>query len=262
MLEALVSNDSVELRGECNGEKSGVQGGPDMRKLSAKQQEVLDAVRGHLRRTGVPPSRAELADELGTHPSTVDWHLMKLAQKGWIELLPDKQRGIRLVNGDRPIVEPLGEIAAGEPVLAESRTIGQMPETWANRFSPQPDYFLTVQGDSMNGLGLQTGDMVAVKARREAHNGEVVVARLGNEVTLKRYRRLDRRHVLLEPVSDNPAHAPRRVDLAEEELHIDGVVVGTLIGAAVTVSADHDAEHWRCGEGRDAHGESDRSRER
>ena len=240
MLEALVVNDSVELRSEYTGDESSAQGGSDMRKLSAKQEEVLDAVRGHLRRTGVPPSRAELATELGTHPTTVDWHLMKLAQKGWIELLPDKQRGIRLVNGDRPIIEPVGEIAAGEPVLAESRTIGQMPEAWANRFSPRPDYFLTVQGDSMNGLGLQTGDMVAIKARREAHNGEVVVARLGNEVTLKRYRRLDRRHVLLEPVSDNPAHEPIPVDLAEEDLQIDGVVVGTLIGTTMEIETEHE----------------------
>ena len=189
MLDALVSPDSVELRSEYTGDESGAQGEPDMKKLSAKQEEVLDAVRSHLRRTGVPPSRAELATELGSHPSTVDWHLMKLAQKGWIELLAEKQRGIRLVNGDRPIVEPLGEIAAGEPVLAESRTIGQMPETWANRFSPRPDYFLTVQGDSMNGLGLRTGDMVAVKAKREAQNGEMVVARIESCFVLTQSRR-------------------------------------------------------------------------
>ena len=214
-----------------------------MRKLSPKQAEVLNAIRAHIRRTGVPPSRAELAKDLGTHPSTADWHLMKLAQKGWIELLPEKQRGIRLVNGDRPIVVPLGEIAAGEPVLAESRTVGQMPETWTNRFSPRPDYFLTVQGDSMNGLGLQTGDMVAVKARQEANNGEVVVARIGNEVTLKKYRRVDEQHIRLEPVSDNPAHGPIEVDLAEEELHIDGVVVGTLIGTTMAVEMEHEGRH-------------------
>ena len=156
--------------------------------------------------------------------------------KRWIELSPDTKRGIRLLDEasvDLPLVDlvtPRGEIAAGEPIVAEERIVDRIPEAVAERFSPRPDYFLTVRGDSMDRTGLRDGDVVAVRATPEAKSGDVVVARFGDEVTLKRFVRVNKRHVELRPESHNPVHEPIEIDLAKHILHIDGVAVGALIG--------------------------------
>ena len=130
------------------------------------------------------------------------------------------------------MIESLGEIAAGEPIVARSRTTERLPAVLADRFRPRPSYFLTVRGDSMNRTGLHDGDLVAVRADTEPCDGKIVVARLDNEVTLKRYRLVDVNTVELCPESHNEAHVAQRIDLAKEELHIDGYVVGALIGGA------------------------------
>ena len=208
-----------------------------MRDLTDRQRETLDHIRVFMRRNGFPPSRAELAESLGlTHPTSADTHLNALQAKGWIELRPNTRRGIKVLDDADPtlplidLVEPTGEIAAGEPVIAESRTVERIPTTVAERFRPRPDYFLTVRGDSMDRTGLRDGDVVAIRSTPEAKNGDVVVARLGDEVTLKRFVRVDKRHVELRPDSHNPEHQPIRLDLAKHILHIDGVAVGALIG--------------------------------
>ena len=208
-----------------------------MRKLTDRQRETLDEIRAYMRRHGFPPSRKELSERLGLgHPSSVDVHLTALQTKGWIELRRDAKRGIRLLDeasADLPLidlVEAIGEIAAGEPIVAESRIVDRIPEAVAERFRPRPDYFLTVRGDSMDRTGLRDGDMVAVRARPDANSGDVVVARFGDEVTLKRFVRIDTRHVELRPDSHNPLHKPTEIDLAKHILHIDGVAVGALIG--------------------------------
>ena len=128
------------------------------------------------------------------------------------------------------LVEPIGEIAAGEPIVAENRIVDRIPSAVAERFCPTPDYFLTVRGDSMDRTGLRDGDVVAIRCMPEANNGDVVVARFGDEVTLKRFVRLDKRRVELRPDSHNPEHQPIKIDLAKHILHIDGVAVGALIG--------------------------------
>ena len=208
-----------------------------MRELTSRQRETMEHIRAHLRRFGYPPSRKELSEKLGlSHPSSVEVHLQALQTKGWIELKADTKRGIRLcdaTSGDLPLIDlvaPRGEIAAGEPIVAEERIVDRIPDAIAVRFSPRPDYFLTVRGDSMDRTGLRDGDVVAVRATPEAKSGDVVVARFGDEVTLKRFVRLDARHVELRPESHNPAHEPRRLDLAKHILNIDGVAVGALIG--------------------------------
>lgn len=208
-----------------------------MRKLTDRQRETLEQIRAYIRRHGFPPSRKELSERLGlTHPSSVDVHLTALQTKGRIELRRDAKRGIRLLDeadADLPLidlVEPTGEIAAGEPIVAESRIVDRIPEAVAERFRPTPDYFLTVRGDSMDRTGLRDGDVVAVRATPDAKSGDVVVARFGDEVTLKRFVRIDTRHVELRPDSHNPAHVPVKIDLAKHIVHIDGVAVGALIG--------------------------------
>ena len=170
------------------------------------------------------------------HPSSVEVHLTALQTKGWIELRRDIKRGIRLLDeatADLPLidlVDPTGEIAAGEPIVAEGRIVDRISAVVAERFSPTPDYFLTVRGDSMDRTGLRDGDVVAIRATPEANNGDVVVARFGDEVTLKRFVRLDARRVELRPDSHNAEHQAIEIDLAKHILHIDGVVVGALIG--------------------------------
>ena len=208
-----------------------------MRDLTDRQRETLEHIRAYMRRHGFPPSRAELSRSLGlSHPSSADGHLSALQAKGWIELRPDTMRGIRIVGEADPavplidLVESTGEIAAGEPIVAESRIVDQIPAAVAERFSPTPDYFLTVRGDSMNRTGLRDGDVVAVRGTPEARNGDVVVARFGDEVTLKRFVRVDKRHVELRPDSHNPEHETIQIDLAKHIVHIDGVAVGALIG--------------------------------
>ena len=144
--------------------------------------------------------------------------------------MPDTQRGIRLLDQDLPVIEPMGEIAPGEPLVAHSRTTEHLPAVIADRFRPRPSYFLTVRGDSMNRTGLHDGDLVAIRPDSELRDGKIVVARLDNEVTLKRLRRIDEETVELRPESRNRAHQPRRIDLPNEELRIDGYVVGGLMG--------------------------------
>ena len=216
-----------------------------MKELTDRQRETLDHIRAYQRRHGFPPSRAELAEGLGVrHPTSVDTHLRALQVKGWIELRPNTRRGIRLLgeaDADLPLidlVEPIGDIAAGEPIVAESRTVDRIPAAVAERFRPRPDYCLLVRGDSMERTGLRDGDVVAIRSTREARSGDVVVARFGDEVTLKRYVRLDERHVELRPESHNPEHQPIRIDLAKHILHIDGVAVGALIGTLGATAMD------------------------
>ena len=153
-----------------------------------------------------------------------------LGRKGWIELLPRKNRGSRVLDQTLPLVRPLGEVAAGTPVVCEDHIVERVPAVIARRFRPRPDYLLTVRGDSMHRTGLQDGDIVAIRKTNEAQNGQVVVARFGDEVTLKRYWKIDERHIELPPEIHSPEHKVMRLDPAMHILEIDGVAVGALIG--------------------------------
>ena len=200
-----------------------------MKPLTERQQQTLDFIRSHVRQAGTIPSRKEIAAALGvTHKSAVNVHLSALMAKGWIELNPGRHRSIRLLHEELPVTTE-GTIAAGEPILAEGRVTRRVPRSVAEQFSPQPDYFLTVRGDSMNRLGLTNGTIVAIKREPEPQNNAIVVARIGDEVTLKRFVRTAPRTVELRPESTNPEHEPIVVDLATTDLEVDGVAVGALI---------------------------------
>ena len=204
-----------------------------MRPLNARHQQILDWIKDYVAQAGIPPTRAELAEGIGLKDaSSVTVHLEALARDGWIQLLPNKKRGIRVLDvDDLPLLGPLAEVAAGTPILAEGHIVERIPSAVADRFRPRPDYFLTVRGDSMDRTGIRDGDVVAVRQQATANNGEIVVARFGDEVTLKRFVRIDNRHVELRPESHNPVHELLEIDLAKHILHIDGVAVGALIGA-------------------------------
>jgi len=196
-----------------------------MAKLTARQQQVLDLVRRHIDDTGYPPTRADIARELGFRSANAaEEHLKALARKGAIEIIPGASRGIRLPEErGLPIV---GRVAAGSPVLAEEH-IEDYCELPADFFRPAADYFLRVTGDSMVGIGICDGDLLAVHSTPVANDGDVVVARLDDEVTVKRLRRGSERH-RLQLLPENPDYAPIDVDLREQACVIEGLSVGVV----------------------------------
>lgn len=196
-----------------------------MEKLTQRQQQVLDIVRQHIDQTGYPPTRADIARELGfKSANAAEEHLKALARKGAIEMIAGASRGIRLPQSNGiPIV---GRVAAGNPVLAEEH-IEDYCDLPASFFKPSADYFLTVQGDSMIDIGIFDGDLLAVHSTPEAKNGDIVVARIENEVTVKRLHKTKQKH-LLELLPENPDYEPIKVDLREQEFAIEGLSVGVL----------------------------------
>ena len=221
---------------KCLGEKH------NMRDLTERQGQVLDWIRSYIRKHGVAPTRTELAHGLGlAEASSVTDHLKRLEAGGWIQVLPHKPRSIRVLDMDLPVVGPLAEVAAGTPILCEANIVERVPVGIAERFRPRAHYLLTVRGDSMNRTGLCDGDIAAIHRTTTAENGQVVVARFGDEVTLKRFVRIDERHVELRPESHNPAHEIMKLDLAKHILDIDGIAVGALIGRLHDAAAGVDA---------------------
>ena len=203
-----------------------------LRPLTARQNEVLSFIWEFVREHNIAPSRPEIAAAIGVrNKSTVTDHLEALARKGRIAIQPGKERYIRLLNNDLPIVI-LGHVAAGEPIFADEHMMGTLPRAVEELFLPRPDFFLRAQGDSMNLRGYVDGALVAIKSQPGADNGEVVVARIEDEVTLKRFSQPDARHVELGPDSSNPTHKPIIVDLQRQHFEVVGVAVGALIGDA------------------------------
>ena len=201
--------------------------------LTARQQQILDWIRGYLESTGMPPTRAEIASGLGfSTPSSAEDHLQALARKGAIDMIPGASRGLRLkdwpgvpIQGSLSLV---GRVAAGHPILA-MENIETHCRVDPALFSPRADYLLRVRGESMRDAGLLDGDLLAVHRTREARNGQVVVARIGgaagDEVTVKRLRKRGRDIVLL---PENPAFDPIVVDSRTTAFAIEGVAVGLV----------------------------------
>ena len=198
-----------------------------MKDLTPRQHEVLDFIRQVIEETGMPPTRAEIAEALGFRSSNAsEDHLRALARKGAIELVPGASRGIRLKDSLReqmglPLV---GRVAAGQPILAQEH-IEAHYRIDPSLFHPKPHYLLKVQGMSMKDAGILDGDLVAVHRTPEVRNRQIIVARLEDEVTVKRYRQ-DGSVVWLLPENDD--FEPISVDLKESPVVIEGVVVGVV----------------------------------
>lgn len=194
-----------------------------MRDLTPRQQEILQLIRDRIETTGMPPTRAEIAQQLGFRsPNAAEEHLKVLARKGVLELLPGASRGIRLSEGGGlPVV---GRVAAGSPILAQEHIEGRY-QIDAALFAPRADYLLRVRGMSMKEAGILDGDLLAVHRSAEARTGQVVVARLDDEVTVKRWRK--RGHTV-ELLPENSDFAPIVVDLRRQELVIEGIGVGVI----------------------------------
>lgn len=192
--------------------------------LTARQAEILDLIRNHIAQEGCPPTRAEIAGMLGFRSANAaEDHLRALERKGFIELVAGASRGIRLLEEDYglPVV---GRVAAGEPVLAEEH-IEDYCQVDPGIFHPRADFLLRVSGDSMIDIGIHDGDLLAVHRTRHAENGQIVVARLEDEVTVKRFRR---RGAVVRLLPENPDYEPIRIDLREQALVIEGLAVGVL----------------------------------
>ncbi|TKB56259.1 transcriptional repressor LexA [Ferrimonas aestuarii] len=200
-----------------------------MKPLTPRQTQVLELIRNHMAETGMPPTRAEIAKQLGFRSANAaEEHLKALARKEVIEIVPGTSRGIRLLDtGPEPeqLGLPLiGQVAAGEPILAQQH-VEQHCQLDPSMFSPNADYLLRVRGDSMIDIGIMDGDLLAVHSQKEARNGQVVVARVGDDVTVKRFER-NGDTVLLH--AENSEYQPIRVDLEQEPLTIEGLAVGVI----------------------------------
>ena len=214
-------------------------------KLTARQQQILDLVQSAIERTGAPPTRAEIANELGfKSANAAEEHLQALARKGVIELVGGTSRGIRLksdtlraLNEARgkqyslplPSLSQLslplvGRVAAGNPILAQEH-VEQTYLLEASMFPRRPDYLLKVKGMSMRDAGIIDGDLLAVQKSREARNGQIVVARLGDEVTVKRFRRT---RTTIELLPENPDFQPIVVPFGDVDFELEGIAVGLV----------------------------------
>ena len=216
----------------------------DNPKLTARQQQILDLIQTAIARTGAPPTRAEIAAELGfKSANAAEEHLKALARKGVIELVSGTSRGIRLrgdtvrsinaarnnqfhlpIPGLSQLVLPLvGRVAAGSPILAQEH-VEQTYSVESSLFAHEPDYLLKVRGMSMRDVGIMDGDLLAVQATREAHNGQSIVARLGDDVTVKRLRRTA---TTIELLPENPDY-PVIVVEPGEPFEIEGLAIGLI----------------------------------
>lgn len=198
-----------------------------MRELTARQSEILDFIQSFAAETGMPPTRAEIARKLGFRSANAaEEHLRALQRKGAISLIPGASRGIQLLDTDReeaglPLI---GRVAAGQPMLA-SEHVEARYRLDMSLFNPRPHYLLRVHGMSMRDAGILDGDLVAVCRQPDVRNGQIVVARMDEEVTVKRYRQTGKTVYLL---PQNPDYETIKIDLNVQHLIIEGVVVGVI----------------------------------
>ncbi len=197
-----------------------------MKPLTARQQQVFDMIYGHINQTGMPPTRAEIAQRLGFRsPNAAEEHLKALARKGVIEIVSGTSRGIRLLQGVQERGLPLvGRVAAGEPLLAQEH-IEDYLSISPGLFKPQVDFILRVSGMSMKNIGILDGDLLAVHKTQDVRNGQVVVARIDDNVTVKR---LQKQGNIVRLLAENSEYSPIVVDLSQQELSIEGVAVGVI----------------------------------
>ena len=196
-----------------------------MIKLTPRQTEVLDFIKRYMSDTGYPPTRADIAAELGFKSANAsEEHLKALARKGAIEMIPGTSRGIKLPDEDGlPIV---GRVAAGSPILAEEH-IENHCEIPPSFFNPPADYLLTVQGDSMIEVGILDGDLIAVHKTQNLNTGDIVVASIEDEVTVKRLK-TNRSKYQITLLPENKDYNPIEVDLREQNFAFEGLMVGVI----------------------------------
>lgn len=198
-----------------------------MHKLTSRQEEILGYIKTYLQDTGFPPTRSEIAQEMGFRsPNAAEEHLRALARKGAIEMMPGTSRGIKLPINEQLGLPIIGQVAAGSPILAEE-SIADYCNIPADMFTPSADYLLTVKGTSMVNIGIYEDDLLAVHKTNNANNGDIVVARIDDEVTVKRLE-TSRSKYKLSLIAENPDFAPIEVDTRSSDFAIEGISVGVI----------------------------------
>ncbi|MDX1676349.1 transcriptional repressor LexA [Arsukibacterium sp.] len=200
-----------------------------MRPLTPRQAEILQLIKDYQAETGMPPTRAEIASQLGfKSANAAEEHLKALAKKGVLTMMPGTSRGIRLLEDE---LEPeqlglplIGKVAAGQPILAAEH-VQDHYQIDAHLFKPHADFLLKVQGMSMQDIGILDGDLLAVHKTSQAQPGQVIVARVDEDVTVKRFQR-DGHQVLLHP--ENKDFSVIKVDLRQQQFAIEGLAVGVI----------------------------------
>lgn len=198
-----------------------------MHKLTSRQEEILEYIKHYLQDAGFPPTRMEIAQAMGfKSPNAAEEHLRALARKGAIEMLPGTSRGIRLPISEQLGLPIIGQVAAGSPILAEE-CIADYCDLPPDLFSPRADYLLTVKGTSMVDIGIYEDDLLAVHKTNQANNGDIVVARINDEVTVKRFEKC-RSKYRINLIAENKEFAPIEVDLRRDDFVIEGISVGVI----------------------------------
>ncbi|MGL6027395.1 MAG: transcriptional repressor LexA [Vibrio sp.] len=203
-----------------------------MKPLTPRQQQVFDLIKTQIEQTGMPPTRAEIAKELGFRSANAaEEHLKALARKQVIEMVPGASRGIRILvdhAANQEEMEPglplIGRVAAGEPILAQEH-VETHYQVDPNMFRPHADFLLRVHGESMKNIGILDGDLLAVHKTQDVRNGQVVVARVEDDVTVKRF---ERKGAKVRLHAENEEFAPIEVDLTAQSLTIEGIAVGVI----------------------------------
>ena len=208
--------------------------------LTARQRQVLGIIRKHVKARNLPPSRSEIAGELGlTHPSAVTGHLNALEKGGWVETFPSIERGIRLLREGAPLYEDPADLLDVDAPPARHRVGAQKKEprrvhdfdSFAGLFEDRPDLFLRITDDSMEVAGYRPGAIVVVVRDLEPEDGDVVVARAEGTVLVRRYQSRDADTIELRPESSNPEHETLEFRRNSMDLEIVGVVVGKIVAA-------------------------------
>ncbi|QYN44651.1 MULTISPECIES: transcriptional repressor LexA [unclassified Gilliamella] len=201
-----------------------------MRPLTERQQQIYDLIKQNIQTTGMPPTRAEIAKSLGFRSANAaEEHLKALAKKGAIEMIAGSSRGIRLLleNSETNETEGLpliGQVAAGSPILAQEH-IESFYQVDPHLFKPTADFLLRVHGMSMKDIGILDGDLLAVHKTQDVKNGQVVVARIDDEVTVKR---LSRKGKYIHLIAENTEFSPIEVNLEQQNFAIEGIAVGII----------------------------------
>ncbi|WP_206482971.1 transcriptional repressor LexA [Thalassotalea sp. G2M2-11] len=202
----------------------------DLRPLTPRQQQIFDLIKEKIAETGMPPTRAEIAEFFGfKSANAAEEHLKALAKKGYIEMLAGTSRGIRLAEEaiEEQGLPLIGRVAAGEPILAQEH-VEDRYQIDGNLFHPVADYLLRVNGESMKNIGILDGDLLAVHQTTDIQNGQVIVARVEDDVTVKRFKR-EGNIVYLH--AENDDFAPIKVDLTTQHFNVEGLAVGVIRNA-------------------------------
>ena len=196
-----------------------------MKGLTSRQEEILNLIKDHLKEKGFPPTRADISKTFGfKSPNAAEQHLRAIEKKGFISILPGASRGI-VLNQKEIGIPVIGLVAAGQPILAEENVENKL-EVPTSMFKQKADFFLRVKGESMKDVGINEEDLIAVKKSKECKNGDIVVARINDEVTVKTFKSNGEGEVILQ--AENKNFDSIKVNVSEEDFFIEGICVGVI----------------------------------